>query len=277
MNVRRSIGKKSLIHYFYRNSLELLLSWYIYSALVTQSTRLVDELKAQLKMRRVTYRTLAKELALSESAIKQMFASGNMTLNRLDAICEILGIDITALVQMADDSSRQLQSLEINQEAELVGDTRLLLVAYCIVNNWTFSEILERYDLTEPEGIRYLARLDKMKLIELLPGNRVKPLISSNFNWQPDGPIENYFKKEVQGPFFNSNFNDEACMRLVKLGDISVVARQQILERMHAIGQMFDDIVKEEKSLQLEQRQGTTMVLAIRNWMFQAFVALERK
>lgn len=242
-----------------------------------QSTRLIDELKSQLKSRGLTYRALAQELGLSESAIKQMFASGNMTLNRLDAICEILGLDISALAQMADDSSRKLQSLTIEQESELVGDTRLLLVAYCIVNNWTFTEILERYDLTEPEVIRYLARLDRMKLIELLPGNRVKPLISSNFNWQPNGPIENYFDKEVQGPFFNSNFNDEACMRLVKLGDISVVARQQILERMHTLGQIFDDTVREEKSLQFEQRQGTTMVLAIRNWMFQAFVDLERK
>ncbi len=242
-----------------------------------QSTRLIDELKSQLKLRGLTYRALAQELELSESTIKQMFASGNMTLNRLDAICEILGLDISALAQMADDSSRQLQSLTIDQEAELVGDTKLLLVAYCIVNNWSFTEILERYDLTEPEGIRYLARLDRMKLIELLPGNRVKPLISSNFDWQPNGPIENYFNKEVQGPFFNSSFKNDACLRLVKLGDISVVARQQILERMHALGQIFDDTVREEKSLQLEQRQGTTMVLAIRNWMFQAFVALERK
>jgi len=136
---------------------------------------------------------------------------------------------------------------------------------------------LDRYELTEVEGIRYLTRLDRMKLIELLPGNRVKPLISSSFNWQPDGPIESYFQKEVQGPFFNSDFTDEGCMRLVKNGDISVVARQQILERMLSIGQVFDDTVREERTLQFDQRQGTTMVLAIRNWAFQAFEALERK
>lgn len=244
---------------------------------MAQSTRLIQELKAQLKARGLTYRELAHELDLSESAIKQMFASGNMTLTRLDKICEVLGMDISALVQLTDDAGRQLQSLTIDQEAELIGDTKLLLVAYCIVNHWTFIEILERYELTETEGIRYLARLDRMKLIELLPGNRVKPLISSNFNWQPNGPIESYFQKEVQGPFFRSNFNDEGCMRLVKNGDISVVARQQILERMHAIGQLFDDTVREEKNLQPDQRQGTTMVLAIRNWVFQAFEALERK
>jgi len=244
---------------------------------MAQSSRIVQELKSQLKIQRLTYRDLAHELELSESAVKQMFASGNMTLNRLDKICEILGFDLGALVQMTDDAGKQLQSLSIEQEAELVGDAKLLLVTYCIVNLWTFTEILERYELTEAEGIRYLARLDRMKLIELLPGNRVRPLISRNFNWQLNGPIESYFQKEVQGPFFHSDFTEQGCMRLVKNGDISVVGRQQILDRMHSLGQLFDDTARDEKTLQFEQRQGTTMVLAIRNWAFPAFAALEKK
>lgn len=243
---------------------------------MAQASRLVHELKGQLKLKSVTYRELAEQLELSESAVKQMFSSGNMTLARLDRICEILDLELGDLVRLSEDAGKQLQSLSLEQEAELVGDTKLLLVAYCLVNHWSFADILDRYELTEVEGIRYLARLDRMKLIELLPGNRAKALISSNFNWQPNGPIEQYFRKEVQGPFFNANFNDDGCMRLVKNGDISPVAKQQIMERMHSIGQLFDDTVREEHKLPLDQREGTTMVLAIRNWMFQAFEAFER-
>ena len=243
---------------------------------MAQATRLVHELKNQLKRRGVTYRELAHELELSESAVKQMFSSGNMTLARLDKICEVLSMDLGDLVQASDSAARQLQRLTLEQEAELISDPKLLLTAYCLVNHWTFANILERYQLTEVEGIRYLARLDRMKLIELLPGNRVKPLIATNFTWQPDGPIESYFRKEVQGPFFNTNFADEGCLRLVKNGDISSVARQQIQERLHAIGQLFDDTVREERKLPFDQRQGTTMVLAIRHWVFEAFASLER-
>ncbi len=244
---------------------------------MAQASRLVQELKNQLKLHGVTYRELSHELELSESAIKQMFASGNMTLTRLDKICAILSLEIGDLVQLSDQSARQLQALSLDQEAELVSDPKLLLMAYCLVNHWSFSEILTRYTLTEVEGIRYLARLDRMKLIELLPGNRVKPLIASNFAWQADGPIEQYFQREVQGPFFQSNFAEDGCLRLVKNGDISVVARQNLLERLHSIGQQFDDIVREERKIAIEQRQGTTMVLAIRHWMFEAFKELERE
>ncbi len=243
---------------------------------MAQATRLVHELKNQLKLKGITYRALAQELELSESAIKQMFSSGNMTLSRLDRIGEIIGLELSDLVRLSEDAGKQLQSLSIEQESELVGDTKLLLVAYCLVNYWTFVDILDRYELTEVEGIGYLTRLDRMKLIELLPGNRVKPLISSSFNWQPNGPIEHYFRKEVQGQFFNANFSHDGGMRVVKNGDISIVAKQQIMQRLHSIGQLFDDTVREERKLPLDQREGTTMVLAIRNWMFQAFVSLER-
>jgi len=243
---------------------------------MAQATRLVQELKNLLKQRGMTYRELAQELDLSESAIKQMFSSGNMTLARLDRICEVLALDFGDLLQLSDASAHRLQSLSLEQESELIGDPKLLLTAYCLVNNWTFAEILDRYEITEVEGITYLARLDRMRLIELLPGNRVKALIATNFTWHPNGPIEQFFRKEVQGPFFNADFTEDGCIRLVKNGDISAVARQQILERLYHIGQMFDDTVIEERKLPLDQRQGTTMVLAVRHWIFDAFAKLER-
>ena len=94
---------------------------------MTQSSGIINQLKRQLKVHRITYRDLARELELSESAVKQMFASGNMTLTRLDKICEILGYDLGALVQMADDAGKQLQALSIEQEEELISDSKLLL------------------------------------------------------------------------------------------------------------------------------------------------------
>jgi len=99
---------------------------------MAQATRLVHELKSQLKLRGVTYRDLAHELELSESAIKQMFSSGNMTLVRLDRICEILSMDLGDLLQASDSAARQLQRLTLDQEAELISDPKLLLTAYCL-------------------------------------------------------------------------------------------------------------------------------------------------
>ena len=205
-----------------------------------------------------------------------MFAGGTMSLDRLDRICEILLMDISDLVASMDARSKQLQTLTPEQEQELVGDPKLLLVTYCLVNHWTFEEIVEHYDINDVEGIRYLAKLDRMNLIELLPGNRVKTLIANNFEWQPNGPIEAFFQQEVQGQFFNSNFDEDGSLRLVKNGDISGVSRQQLGERLDSIGQVFDDLAWEERKLPRTEKQGTTMVLAIRHWEFSAFVRFLR-
>jgi len=244
--------------------------------LMARSIRLLAVLKQQLKRQGITYRKLANELGLTESAIKQMFAADNMSLKRMDAICEILKLDISDLVEISTNQEKKIELLSVEQEAILIGDEKLLLVAYCVVNHWTFEDIVNRYELTEPECISQLVKLDKMNLIELLPGNRIKALIASNFAWQPNGPIEHFFRNEVQGAFFNDSFDETGCLRLVKNGDISIAARKQLVDRLKVIGQAFDDTNREERKLSSDDRMGTTMVLAIRHWQFQAFVALER-
>jgi len=62
----------------------------------------------------------------------------------------------------------------------------------------------------------------------------------------------------------------------VKNGDISLAARKNIAERLKTIGEAFDDTLREERKIGSSARQGTTMVLAIRNWQFSAFLSLER-
>jgi len=244
---------------------------------MARSIRLLTVLKKQLKNQGITYKGLATALGLTESAIKQMFASDNMTLKRLDAICEVLQIDISDLVSLSDDQEEKLELLSVEQEAELVGDEKLLLVAYCVVNHWSFQDIVSRYTLSETECITQLAKLDRMKLIELLPGNRIKTLVAPNFDWQPNGPIEHYFRSEVQNAFFDSGFDENGCLRLVKNGDMTPAARQQLVDRLKVIGQAFDDTNREERKLPLAERNGTTMVLAIRNWQLGAFANLEIK
>ncbi len=244
---------------------------------MARSVRLLAVLKQQLKLQGITYKKLAGELGLTESAIKQMFAADNMSLKRMDAICEILKLDISDLVLISEEQENKIELLTVEQEAILIGDERLLLVAYCVVNHWTFEDIITRYQLSDTDCIQQLVKLDKMNLIELLPGNRIKALIAPNFAWQPNGPIEHFFRTEVQGAFFDNSFDEEGCLRLVKNGDISMAARKQLVDRLKVIGQAFDDTNREERKLQPEDRKGTTMVLAIRNWQFQAFVELERK
>lgn len=243
---------------------------------MSQSSRLVDVIKRELKTRQISYRELAGHLALSESAVKQMFSAGNFTLKRLDAICEILALEFTELATLASHATAGLHGLSVEEEERLVGDPLLLLVAYCVVNGWTFDDIVGRYKISETECIRKLAQLDRMKMAELLPGNRIRALIGINFHWQPNGPIEQFFRHEVQNQFFDSAFDGPDEIRLVKSGDITSTTFNQLVKRLESAGQLFDDLAREDHAIASDQRHGTSMILAIRRWEFGAFKSFER-
>lgn len=153
----------------------------------------------------------------------------------------------------------------------------MLLVAYCVVNGWSFENIVARYRISETECITRLAQLDRMRMAELLPGNRIRPLIGINFTWQPNGPIEIFFRNQVQNRFFDSSFDSSDSIRWVKSGDISDATFQQLVKRLDSAAQLFDDLAREDHAAPSDQRHGSSMILAIRQWEFAAFKSLERK
>ncbi len=238
---------------------------------MARSPQLIDFLKQELRAQGVTYKALAQQLSLSESTIKQMFSAKNFSLRRMDQICEILGIELTDLLARYDAREPKMEQLTLENERRLISDIPLLIVAYCVTNHWSMEDIMRNYDLGEAECIRCLAQLDRMKMIELLPENKVKLLISKNFQWHKNGPIEQFFRTEVQARFFSGSFKSQDSLHLVKLGDLSDKSIAQIIERLNSVGELYEELSKEDRRQPFDQRFGSSMVIAIRKWEFDAF------
>jgi DNA-binding Xre family transcriptional regulator len=244
---------------------------------VARSKQIINAIKVTLKHRGLTYRTLSEKLLLSESTVKQMFANGNFSLNRLDAICELLDVDINALLEVSESLEDRVTSISLEQEQTLVEDPKLLVVAYCLVNHWKVAEIVARYDIGDTEVITLLARLDKMLLIELQPNNRVRRLIANNFSWHPNGPIETYFRSTIQTDFFDTSFDQDGALRVVKNGVLTIKGQADLRNRLKMIDSLFDELAEQERKIPISERNGVTMILAIRNWQLSIFTDLERK
>jgi DNA-binding Xre family transcriptional regulator len=243
---------------------------------MARSSQIIDVLKHELRAQGINYRELAERLTLSESTIKHMFSSKNFSLKRLDRICEILGVEISDLVRRYEARTPKMEQLSLEHEKRLVSDAPLLLVAYCVVNQWSIHDILKRYNLSEPECIRCLAQLDRMKMIELLPENKIKLLVSSNFTWHRNGPIEQFFRREAQDRFLSGSFSGDHATRVVKIGDLSEKSILQLIDRINNVGELYDELSSEDSKQPFGTRHGTSMVLAIRKWEFHAFKAFQR-
>ncbi|HJY77738.1 MAG TPA: helix-turn-helix transcriptional regulator [Burkholderiales bacterium] len=233
-------------------------------------------LKEVLRARGVTYAKLAKSLALSEASVKRVFANGSFTLARLDQVCDALGMEITDLAKMVRHDAEGGDRLSREQEQELVSDAKLLLVAVHALNNWTLKEIVEVYELSQAQCIRLLARLDRLGIIELLPDNRVRPRVGRNFAWLPDGPIQQYFRSQVQNDYFRSRFDGEGEVMMFVSGMLSKGSNAALQSRMRRLSGEFSELHNQDLSAPRSERWGTSLLVALRPWSPPSFVQMRR-
>jgi DNA-binding Xre family transcriptional regulator len=240
------------------------------------TSSLVEALKRELKARSITYAQVARAITMSEASVKRMFSQENFTLKRFDEICRFAKVEIGDLARAAESKQREISQLTLEQEREIVGNRRLFLVAVCALNHFTFEQIRATYDLTEPELVRLLARLDKLKFIELAPGNRIRLLVSRTFSWLPDGPIQQFFKSQAQHEFFRSRFDREGELMLFVNSMLSRGSAATMIERLKQVANECSALHNEDVGLPLDKRFGHSLLVAIRPWNMEAFRELER-
>src|SRR5919205_2255755 len=159
---------------------------------MAQTALLLDVVKAALRQRGITYAQVAAALDLSESSVKRLFAHKDMPLTRLESICAVMELELADLFELAQSAQRRLTELTAEQERALVDDPKLLMVGVLVLSHWTVEQILEQYQLSQAQLVGLLTRLDRLRIIDLLPGNRIKVRLARNFNWRKGGPIQRF-------------------------------------------------------------------------------------
>ena len=242
---------------------------------MAQTSVMVDELKKALREAGVSYAQVAQGLGLSEASVKRLFSQRQFTMERFEACCDMAGLGLGDLIRRVE-SAQYIGGLSWQQETELVSDPKLLVVATSAINRWSYDEILATYEIQDSELIRYLAWLDRMHLIEFLPGNRIKPLITSDFSWQKGGPIQQYFEAQVQSDFFQCRFDRPGELRLFVTGMLSPQSNERVQRRMQRLAQEFRHAHQEDLNEPLHNRYGTSMVMAMRPWELDVFRKMRR-
>ncbi|MGV8836903.1 helix-turn-helix domain-containing protein [Cellvibrio sp.] len=243
---------------------------------MSQITTLCDTLKQLLKARNITYKDLAQALDLSEANIKRIFSSQSFTLERLEQICGLLELSLSDLFLLNTQKEHRLTQLTQEQEEELIGDKKLLLVAVCARDGWSFSDMISHYQITEHECIRLLARLDKLKMLQLLPGNKYKLLIAQDFRWIPGGPLEQFMSRDVIVEFMEGDFSQEQAFRFYMRGSYSAASAAIIKNRLNQITQEAAALNQADAKLPLDKRQHLGLLLAMRPWELKMFEAMKR-
>jgi transcriptional regulator with XRE-family HTH domain len=244
---------------------------------MSQINNLVATLKSLLKAHGLTYADVASHLKLSEASIKRQFSRESFNLKTLESICNLLQMEIVEVVNFSEKNVEKVSQLTEKQEAELVASDKRILITISVFNHWTFSQIINIYDISEAECISHLMVLDEMALIKLMPQNQIKLIMARNFTWLPNGPFQQYFKDRVQLDFLNTNFNQAGELLRFQHAMLSPKANIQLQQRLKRVLQEFADMHDNELTSTTNHRFGTSLLIAMRPWEPEAFKTLRRE
>ena len=237
---------------------------------------LIEALKNELKAAHLTYADVAAELGMSESSIKRIFAKADMPLTRIDEILRVLKMDFAELARKVADAQPLSRHLTAEQEAAVVADRKLLLLAICCLSQWSFEAMTHEYAFSDAECIKYLAQLDRLGIIELRPLNRYRLKVSKGFRWLPHGPVMRYFREHVAADYLSGGFDGDGELIMLVHGQITKSLAATLVERLQRVGQDFARGHVAEHKLPDEQRESYTLLVGMRTWLFAAFRDLKR-
>jgi transcriptional regulator with XRE-family HTH domain len=240
------------------------------------SVDLIDALKRLLRGQGMTYRDLAVRLKMSEAAVKRMFSLRAMSLQRLEQICDVLDIGLPELAAESVRGRESMAELTEAQEKALISDPTLLLALFLSLNRWRQQDVLSQFNFSEPQWTGLLVKLDRLGIIELMPGNRARALTARNFRWRRDGPMERYFREHLLSDYFADPFDGEQDGLFLLSGSLSLEGVKQIRQRLEDVVKEFDALLIRDATLTPNERIGVSLVLAQKPWLLQLFQKYRR-
>ena len=238
------------------------------------SQRIVDTLKKVVRMRGLTYAELAKRVDLSEASVKRLFSQKSFTLARLLQFCGAVELEFAELARMAAGREGDVAQMSIAQETALAGDPRLLAVFYLVLNGWTFDEIVARYRISATQCVGALAKLDRMQLVDLMPGNRVRLKVPRDLQLRDDGPIRRRHGKRAVEDFLAPQFDRAGGYFTFEFRELSRASFEILRRKLERLGAEFKELGELDSRVAPSRRETVGMALALRPWSMESAIEL---
>jgi transcriptional regulator with XRE-family HTH domain len=237
-----------------------------------ETLRIVRELKRMLKARGITYAQLGKLIGLSEASVKRVFSRSTLTLQRVEAICKAAGtsvLDVTKLASAADDTAPD--TLTWDQEAELAADPGLLGCFYLLINGRKPAELADDLATSERQVRRWLAQLNRLGLVKVLPGNRTRIRTAPAIAWRKDGPVRALYEEQVRKEFLRSPFSGGGEALHFRSAELSEASSQILLKKLARLAAEFRELAELDRLLPRRDKRSFAVLIACRPWVFSMF------
>lgn len=233
--------------------------------MATETQHLTDALKQALRARGIKYRDVAEALNLSIASVKRCFSESNFTLDRLERICDLIDMNFFELAKFAqEDRDKGPDELSLEQETALAANPALMLVFKRLLDGWDALQVCAEYHISEDDLTQLLIQLDRLRVIDLLPENRIKLLTARIIRWRNGGPIRRMFESIVKQEFLRADFSDPAEIWSFEVGELSESSQAQFQLKLDQLLNDYRELMDVDRLLPAERRTTMGVLVALR-------------
>lgn len=211
-------------------------------------------LKTVLKARGITYATLAQRLNLSEVTIKRIFADQDCKLSRLTDICGALDLTIDDLVAEAKRIEVRPFQLGDQIEGRLSDDRAAFHFFLLLLDDMTPDAIQAQYGLDDTTLFTLGHRLEKLGLVEVMPGNRMRLVVKGPVHFRRDGPLHQTLLR-LNMDFLRSTYlrqDTDHSVFMTQSRRMSEKTARHILGRIRELQMELSDLARKDQLTQPE-------------------------
>lgn len=216
------------------------------------NNNVVTTLKKVLKVKKITYKTLADELAMSESGVKKLLTGKDISLTRVEQIARLLGLSLADLFQLADEAEVKNVRLSPKQESALFENNLLFRIYWFLAVEEKPLDVIKKLEKISTDQLqKNLFKLENLDLIKIGKNQRIVSVHKGLFRWASDGPLvkklnhewsENTLKKVL-----NQKNNNDSLHRLSYLR-LSEKSKNQFYDRLNELVNEFARLSQREKN-----------------------------
>lgn len=164
---------------------------------MTVAFELCKQIRNKLRSKNITQEEFAKLLNISTPTVKRWLRGDGLLIADLIRMLELLGLSLSEISLMADGTKRNNFTYTQSQE-ELFSEYNGTLAFFdLLLKGKSPLQIRRQHKLNEKSVSYYLSKLDRVKLIEWLPNNKARLLVSGEPTWLKNGPLSKKFRKQI--------------------------------------------------------------------------------
>lgn len=234
-----------------------------------EHTLYITAIKKALKSRGMTYADLAFSLKMTESGIKKMLNSKDISFQRIIQICKVLNILPGQFFSLSEKSSLPILHLTDKQEFSLLNDRKLLAAYWLItIEKKSVDEMAHYLKSSSAEIKQRLQKLVSLDLVSQKKGQFL-PKHQGKFRWPDHSKLalllnkewsEQTLKKALSSQRKENSFHRFAALKL------SIESHDRLQKRFT---DLFDEMAqlsaREELTVSRQNLFDFTIVLASTN------------